>query len=70
MNKRIEELSAEAWVFANNYVGEEMIPQLKRFQNKFAELLIMECSNLVSDDYDSETPEERAESIKEYFGLK
>ena len=46
MNERIRELSAEAWRYANNYIGEDVMPQLKRYEQKFVELIVRECISI------------------------
>jgi hypothetical protein len=53
MNKNIKELAEQAWVFANNQYDVPK-PQIMRFQEKFAELIVKECITMcveAKDDY-------------------
>jgi hypothetical protein len=49
MNERIKELGAEAWSYSINYIGDEVKPQIMRFQEKFAELIVKECARQARD---------------------
>lgn len=62
MNKRILDLAFEANADLDGYmpIG---------FAEKFAELIIQECCDIVVNDYDSRTPEERVCSIRKHFGI-
>lgn len=78
MNERIAELSAEAWRYANNYVGDDVMPQLRRYQEKFAELIIRECADIVNQPYDFKTPPDQKtyryplgrDEILKHFGFE
>lgn len=47
MNKRVKELAEQAWQWANNQVDIPK-PQIIRFEEKFAELIIKDCLDVVA----------------------
>jgi hypothetical protein len=49
MNKNIKEIAAQAWVFANNQYDVPK-PQIMRFQEKFAEMILEECLTVVKNN--------------------
>ena len=50
MNQRVEQLRTEAWRYANNYQGDIVMPQLQRFEQKFAELIVKECIDAIENE--------------------
>ena len=64
MNERIRELAIEAGYLPDNFgVGHWDMPEF----NKFAELIVQECSNFLIDSLDDDFA---AEQIKEHFGVE
>jgi hypothetical protein len=47
--KLIDELAAQAWRYSLNYDGEEILPQIKVFHRKLAELVVQECARRVGE---------------------
>ena len=77
MNKElINKLRQEAWQYANNYAGDDVMPQLQRFEQKFAELIVQECMGLVDGyTYPVQTQSHTiyhiaSETIKQHFGVE
>ena len=58
MNERIKELAREAGFYAN--------PDVEKFE-KFAELIVKECSNFLKDTLDDHFA---AEQLEEHFGVE
>jgi hypothetical protein len=56
MNERIKELMEEAGIYENQYTAE-----------KFAELIVKECSNFLKDTLDDHFA---AEQLEEHFGVE
>jgi hypothetical protein len=71
MNKNLEELAKQAWVWANNQIDVPE-PQIVRFQKKFAELIIKECARISDESDDTWTGQgaASADAFKTYFGVK
>ena len=83
--ERIDEIHRVAWGYANNYIGEDVMPQIKRFELALVELLIQEASDHIRNFLDYESGHEpcdpafeqgyidglktAAVSIKEHFGV-
>ena len=67
-NLLVAELRAKAWVYANTYRGEEIMPQLQRFELKLAELLMHECAKACEDPA-CNTTESPMDLIKQHFGI-
>ena len=77
MNDKIEELAGQAYQFAADNADETGKGQLGVFAEKFAELIVRECVEIVeaSKAGFSQVPAEvaldlTAKNIKAYFGLK
>jgi hypothetical protein len=72
MNERIRELAGQALDQAvpetwSTLTGE----QLGRFQEKFAELIVRECTQIVADAVDHREPASTyVGKIREHFGVK
>jgi hypothetical protein len=72
MNERIRELAGRALDQAvpetwSALTGE----QLDRFQEKFAELIVRECTQIVADAVDHREPASTyVNKIREHFGVK
>lgn len=70
MNERVRELSAEAWRYANNN-SDEVMPQLRRFEQQFAKLLIKECAAVTElPEYVGRRDLNWYLVFREYFGVK
>ena len=76
MNERIKNLSKKAWLLAheaNDQAEEDEGEELTEaefgnvFQQKFAELIVQECSNFLKDTLDDHFA---AEQLVEHFGVK
>lgn len=70
----VGKLRAKAWVYANNYRGDVIMPQLQRFELKLAELIVAECLSIVepmpgSGDEADRALESARQQIKEKFGI-
>jgi hypothetical protein len=62
----IDDLAAQAWRYSLNYDGEEVLPQIKVFHRKLAELIVKDCIDKLYDvDGD-----EFADYLMDYFGVK
>jgi hypothetical protein len=69
MNKRIKELSAEAWKYAKKTVGYNESGYHDAFEQKFAELIVRECSK-VADLADENKCEWIGGNILTHFGVE
>lgn len=47
--KLIDKLATQAWRYSLNYDGEEILPQIKVFHRKLAELVVQECASRVGE---------------------
>jgi hypothetical protein len=75
MNERIKELALQARKYAQQYVNESVIPYGKTasefrriFESKFAELIVRECADFVSETATIETL--LGDRLKEHFGVE
>ncbi len=70
--KLIDELAAQAWRYSLNYDGEEILPQIKVFHRKLAELIVIECARFDSEllNEDHVAGETYNWPLLEYFGVK
>ena len=67
--KLIDELAAQAWRYSLNYDGEEVLPQIKVFHRKLAELIVIECARVVNDNnFAGSTLGDRL--LFEHFGIE
>jgi hypothetical protein len=75
----IGKFRAEAWVYANTYKGDIVMPQLQRFELKFAELIIRECARSVDRVYETAPPDHGCydwatfpdgEDVLKHFGIE
>ena len=69
MNKRIEELALEAEKFADwvaNYSGKFHAA----FTEKFAELIVQECINIVASGGEFASRPKLVEKLQEHFGIQ
>jgi hypothetical protein len=65
----VDRLAAEAWRYANNYTGDDVMPQIKRFHRKLAELIVIECARVVNDNnFAGSTLGDRL--LFEHFGIE
>jgi hypothetical protein len=72
MNERIRELAGRALDQAVPETWSALTSeQLTRFQEKFAELIVRECTQIVDDAVDHREPASTyAGKIREHFGVK
>ena len=79
MNERIFELAEQAWLADSveidpnykKYVGtERILKHLTGYNQKFAELIIQECADLVDNHDDSYPYVSFGDMIKEHFGVE
>lgn len=70
MNEQIKELSEQAEKYANdNFKGQPIWSEA--FESKFAELIVRECAEFVSNDrMNDEYGQFVANRIKEHFGVE
>jgi hypothetical protein len=84
--ERIDEIHRVAWKYSINYIGEDIKPQLKRYYEAFAELLIQEASDHIRNFLDYESGHEPCDpafelgyieglrtaaiSVKEHFNVQ
>jgi uncharacterized membrane-anchored protein YjiN (DUF445 family) len=73
MNERIRELAGQAKFMAEEDINKQISynTELKAFAEKFAELIVRECSGIVQN-YMSRWPEdhELTKQIKQHFGVE
>jgi hypothetical protein len=75
MNERIKELSNRAWEYVLVCDERYSKPATQLFDEKFAELIIQECLNIVDPRSDSgdewdQALRSSAQEIREHFGIK
>jgi hypothetical protein len=72
MNERIRELAGQALDQAVSETWSTLTcEQLGRFQENFAELIVRECSQIVSEAVDHREPASTyVNKIREHFGVK
>jgi arginine/ornithine N-succinyltransferase beta subunit len=69
MNERIQQLAEEARLITVN--GQTRYALAEEFEQRFAELIVAECANLIdSMDHSSQYFPHVADAIKEHFGVK
>jgi hypothetical protein len=69
MNERIQQLADEARLVTVN--GQTRYALAEEFEQRFAELIVQECANLIdSMDHSSQYFPHVADAIKEHFGVK
>jgi hypothetical protein len=69
MNERIQQLADEARLVTVN--GQTRYALAEEFEQRFAELIVEECANLIdSMDHSSQYFPHVADAIKEHFGVK
>ena len=67
MNPRIQELAEQAEMAANK--GDHV--DVKIMMEKFAELIVMECADIVADAVDHREPASTyVDKIKQHFGVE
>ena len=76
MNERIKELAEQADHYACEQYGVEKVPYSVLFNQKFAELIVLECMEVASPNY-MNTPEDSAyyvelaiDRIADHFGVE
>ena len=73
MNERIKELANKADYYANEHYGVKGIPYSVLFNQKFAELIVGECIDIISpyavrmEDFDGGHP---IADLKKHFGVE
>jgi hypothetical protein len=78
MNERIEQLAEQARKYARDYVADckhyghymEHNELEVKFEEKFAELIVRDCADLIDDHDDSYPYASFGDMIKEHFGVK
>ena len=80
MNQQIQNLSKKAWLLAheaNDQAEEDEGEELTEtefnnvFQQKFAELIVEECANIVADAVNHREPASTyVDKIKQHFGVE
>ena len=74
MNERIEELEKQAWEFVDktwNWANANNPSQATLFKAKFAELIVQECIDTVSDcSVEYCTRPQIVSEIKQHFGVE
>ena len=69
MNQLIQQLAEEARLITVN--GQTRYALAEEFEQRFAELIVAECANLIdSMDHSSQYFPHVADAIKEHFGVK
>lgn len=70
MNERIRELAEQAGITTNldtDFFGKDPNKWVDYFAEKFAELIVRECSNFLKDTLDDHFA---AEQLEEHFGVE
>lgn len=72
MNKRIQELVKQTDIWCDQNVAQDSPMYNNQWENKFAELIVRECAELVKDFYqeDEFTCYSAKTEIKEHFGIE
>jgi hypothetical protein len=78
MNERIEQLAEQCWVHTNKPLFGAKSPHWEFDRQKFAELIVRECIQVVDDMADPEEDSDRyvwaihnaSEKIKKHFGVE
>jgi hypothetical protein len=68
----IDDLAAQAWRYANNYAGPDVMPVIKIFHRKLAELIVAECAQRAAQlrHVYPHQAELTATTILTHFGVK
>jgi hypothetical protein len=68
----VDRLAAEAWRYANNYTGDDVMPQIKRFHRRLAELVVIECARFDSEYLNEDHVEGETYNwpLLDHFGVK
>ena len=70
MNEKIKLLAEQAdWRFSDKITGDELQPILDKRLEKFAELIVRECANVVSNQYSEDWGKWSHRMILEHFGV-
>jgi hypothetical protein len=72
VNKRIQELVKQTDIWCDQNVAQDSPMYNNQWENKFAELIVRECAELVKDFYqeDEFTCYSAKTEIKEHFGIE
>ena len=71
MNERIEQLAEQCWVHTNEPLFGAKSPHWEFDRHKFAELIVRECIDTVSDcSIEYCTRPQIVNELKEHFGVK
>ena len=80
MNDKIKQLAEQAdWRFSDKITGDELQPILDKRLEKFAELIVRECSTAFEaevdtwkemDPYQGSIKRQGTKAIKQHFGVK
>lgn len=74
MNERIRELNRQAfdavWDLDNDPIGPSTHYTPNGFEQKFAELIVQECAQVLWNMDSGELHDEYVESLKKHFGIK
>ena len=71
MNERIEQLAEQCWVHTNEPLFAAKSPHWEFDRQKFAELIVQECIDTVSDcSIEYCTRPQIVSEIKEHFGVE
>ena len=75
MNSRIKELCEHAKVYATectkHFTGDEPIVWMDYYTEKFAQLIVRECTGIVTDAVDHREPASTyADRIQQHFGVE
>ena len=73
MNKRIRALAGQAREFATTrHPVSNIVLSVNsdKFEEKFAELLLQECAEVVDNHFESKTPGYPGDKIKQHFGVE
>jgi hypothetical protein len=70
MNERIEQLSTQAVNYARENFGTDFVLFYKLWQEKFAELIVRECVEVVKWTPSMFPNDEYVKNIKQHFGVE
>ena len=71
MNERIKELANQAWCAVNQRIGFNDVQRQALFEEKFAELIVEECSYLADQAHHKATNGKSAGGyIRQQFGVE
>jgi len=68
----IDDLAAQAWRYANNYAGTDVMPVIKIFHRRLAELIVVECARADSEANNCDHVEGESYNwgLLNHFGVK